>query len=121
MVYVCFECGSDTKSDPDSYLVQLFLGLYSDTGFSFQGFTSVVCKVSANILVCHSASMPMITAIALIDYCEASIRTIIPPLVFRIGEGLQDFSLWKNPLALDVISLSVGHRCISLLTLPSYI
>ena len=52
MVYVCFECGSDTKSDPDSYLVQLFLGLYSDTGFSFQGFTSVVCKVSANILVC---------------------------------------------------------------------
>jgi len=60
MVYVCFECGSDTKSDPDSYLVQLFLGLYSDTGFSFQGFTSVVCKVRANILVCHSASIPMI-------------------------------------------------------------
>ena len=29
MVYVCFECSSDTKSDPDSYLVQLFLGLYS--------------------------------------------------------------------------------------------
>ena len=52
MVYVCFECGSDTKSDPDSYLVQLFLGLYSDTGFSFQGFTCVIGEVRANIVVC---------------------------------------------------------------------